>query len=94
MRVVNVSTIKPLDVETAKKYARDVSAVVTAEEHSVCCGLGSAIAEALCETGTRIGFVGVKDRFGTSAKDYEELLKAYCLSAADVAEKVRAMLAK
>ena len=76
-KVVNVSTIKPLNDAKIIELSKDAKAVVCAEEHSIIGGLGSAVAEALRRTGKPIEFVGIKDSFGCSAKNYEELLKHY-----------------
>ena len=93
VKVVNVSTIKPLDRQAVIDAAKGMKAVVTAEEHSVIGGLGSAIAEALRrETHAPLDFVGVEDVFGTSAYNYEELLVHYGLTAQAVAAKVRELL--
>ncbi len=92
IRVVNISTIKPLDVEALKGYCAGMKGVVTAEEHNVHCGLGSAVAEALRMERLPIGFVGVEDIFGTSAKNYEELLDRYGLTPAVVAQRVKEVL--
>src|SRR5690554_1131574 len=83
-RIINVSTVKPLDVENIKKYAGDVKAVVTAEEHSIIGGLGGAITEALSDELIRIKMVGIQDRFGQSAGDYEELLEHYGLTTTEI----------
>ena len=91
-RVVNVSTIKPLDAEALKANIQGMKAVVTAEEHNKYCGLGSAIAEALSEERIPIGMVAVDDRFGTSAKNYDELLDAYGLTAEAIEKKAASML--
>ncbi len=88
VRVVNVSTIKPLDVDALKGFCRGVRAVVTAEEHNIHCGLGSAVAEALSMERLPIGFVGIEDSYGTSAKNYEELLERYGLTKEAIARKV------
>ncbi len=89
LRVVNVSTIKPLDAAALKECCRAVKAVVTAEEHSIHCGLGSAVAEALRKERIPIGFVGIRDLFGTSARSYDEILEHYGLTAQAVAEEVQ-----
>jgi transketolase len=74
--VVNVHTIKPLDAETVVKYARRCGAVVTAEEHSIIGGLGSAVAEVLGEEQpTPMVRIGVGDTFGESGKPAELLAK-------------------
>lgn len=93
VKVVNVSTIKPLDRQAVIDAAKGMKAVVTAEEHSVIGGLGSAIAEALRrEPHAPLDFVGVEDVFGTSAYNYDELMAHYGLTAQAVAVKVRELL--
>ena len=92
LRVVNVSTIKPLDTKALIGYCRGVKAVVAAEEHSIYGGLGSAVAEALSTSRLPVGFVGIQDSFGTSAKNYEELLVRYGLTAEALAAKVKETL--
>ncbi|MCL2035121.1 MAG: transketolase family protein [Oscillospiraceae bacterium] len=85
--VVNFHTIKPLDVATAIEFAEKTGAVVTAEEHSVIGGLGSAIAENLVgKTGAKFAMVGIDDRFGRSGKP-SDLFEAYGLTAENIAEK-------
>jgi transketolase len=94
VRVLNVSTIKPLDREAVIGYAAGVRAIVTAEEHNVMGGLGSAIVEAL--RGVRhapVEFIGVQDSFGISAESYEPLLSRYGLTAAAVSEALKRLLA-
>jgi len=92
--VVNVSTIKPLDAEAVKRYAGGKRCVVTAEEASIYGGLGSAICEALAQEAVPVGVLGIRDSFGTSASNYEELLKYYHLMPEDIAAKIRATLPK
>lgn len=80
VRVVNVGTIKPLDGETVLKAAKETKFIVTAEEHSVIGGLGSAVSEFLSETHpTLVKKVGIYDVFGQSGKA-EELLEKYELT--------------
>ena len=88
MRVVNVSTIKPLDKETVVRLSKDVRAVVTCEEHSVIGGLGSAIAEALARNPKPIAFVGMNDEFGSSGRSYQELVEKYHLTPERVSDAV------
>jgi transketolase len=77
--VVNVSTIKPLDRETLLASARKTGVVVTAEEHQIVNGLGSAVCELLSEElPTRVVRVGVDDRFGQSG-NADALLAHYGL---------------
>lgn len=93
-RVVDMHTIKPLDKEEVLAAARECGGIVTAEEHSVIGGLGSAVAETVCgEAPCKVAAVGVADVFGQSGKP-DELLKAYGLTAEDVAAAVRKILGK
>ena len=91
-RVINIHTIKPLDKEIILKAAKETGAIVTAEEHSIIGGLGSAVAETICE-GCPVPMlrVGVEDRFGKSGK-VPPLLEEYGLTAANIADKVRAVV--
>ena len=93
-RVVHIGTVKPLDQEIILKSARETGALVTAEEHSVIGGLGSAVSELLAERQpTPLIRVGIHDRFGTSGKA-EELLKYFGLLAEDLVEAARSVLAR
>lgn len=88
--VINVHTIKPLDAETILKSAAKTGAIVTAEEHSVIGGLGSAVAEAVCENANPVPVVklGVNDVFGKSGPAVE-LLHIYGLDAQNIVEKAK-----
>ncbi|WP_314291309.1 transketolase family protein [Leptotrichia massiliensis] len=87
-RVVNVSTIKPLDTETVLKAAKECKFIVTSEEHSVIGGLGSAVSEYLSEVHpAKVVKHGIQDIFGQSA-DGETMLTNYGLRAKDIAETV------
>lgn len=87
-RVVNCASLKPLDEETIINSAKLTGAVVTAEEHSIIGGLGSAVAEVLSESNpVPLKRVGVKDTFGESGKP-EELLQKYGLTAQDIKRAV------
>ena len=93
-RVLNVGTLKPLDRDAVIDFAAGAKAIVTAEEHTIFGGLGSSIAEALrSERHAPMDFVGVQNQFGRSARNYEEILKAYGLTADNIAEKARGLLA-
>ena len=81
-RVINIHTIKPIDKELLIKAAKETGAIVTAEEHSVIGGLGSAVAEVVTEEyPVPVLKVGIKDTFGESGKP-NELLKVYGLTTA------------
>ena len=87
-RVINMSTIKPLDEETVLKAAKECKFIVTSEEHSVVGGLGSAVSEYLSEVHpTKVIKHGIYDVFGQSA-DGETMLNNYNLRAKDIAELV------
>ncbi len=93
-RVINMSTIKPLDSEAVINAAKKCGAIVTAEEHSVIGGLGGAVAEVLSEYApVPLVRIGVKDMFGTSG-DGEGLLKHYCLTAEHIAGAVKEAIKK
>lgn len=93
-RVINVSTIKPLDVEAVLEHAAGVQRVFTVEEHSIIGGLGSAIAEVLAaEDGcASLRRLGVRDEFGESALA-DELLEKHGLQAARISDSVKRELA-
>ncbi len=93
-RVVNIHTIKPIDKDIIIESAEKTGVIVTAEEHSVIGGLGSAVAEVLAETKpTKLLRVGVEDRFGMSGPAVE-LLKKFGLSAEGIVDKVLKALNK
>lgn len=94
VRVVNVSTIKPLDAQAVLGYATGMKGVVTAEEHSIIGGLGGAICEALASSRLPIEIAGIQDTFGTSAKKYDELLEKYGLTAEAIVGKVKSVMMK
>lgn len=90
VKIVNISTIKPLNQEAVIEMAKGCRGVVTAEEHSIVGGLGSAIAEALrMQRNLPIEFVGIQDCFGTSASNYDELLEYYGLTPEAIVEAVK-----
>jgi transketolase len=91
-RVVNIHTIKPIDSELLIACARETGAIVTAEEHNVFGGLGSAVSEVLATNcPVPIEFVGVEDRF-TESGDYEKLLAKYGLSADNIVARAQKVL--
>ncbi|MEM3005408.1 MAG: transketolase C-terminal domain-containing protein [Candidatus Bathyarchaeia archaeon] len=88
--VVDMHTVKPLDLDCLERAARETGAIVTAEEHSVIGGLGSAVSEALAEIRpTVVRRIGIRDRFGGSSRTYGELLEAYGLTSGAIAEATR-----
>ncbi len=91
-RVINIHTVKPLDCDLIAKAARETGAIVTAEEHNIIGGLGSAVAECVAETHPcPVLRVGVQDEFGRSGK-VPPLLERYGLTAEAVVEKVEVAL--
>ncbi len=92
-RVINIHTIKPLDKDIICKAAKETGVIITAEEHSVIGGLGSAVAETVTECcPVPVIKVGVNDVFGHSGPAVE-LLKEFGLTGEKIAEKVRAAVA-
>ncbi len=89
VRVINIHTIKPIDTDLIIKAAKETGAIVTAEEHSVIGGLGSAVTEVVSENcPVPVKRVGVNDKFGESGKP-NELLVAYGLTSEAIANKVK-----
>ena len=92
VRVVDMHTIKPLDYELVLKAALETRCIVTAEEHTVIGGLGSAVAEFLAEhCPVPVLRHGVHDEFGRSGKA-QAVLEAYGLTPAGIADQVRQAL--
>jgi len=93
VRVLNMATIKPLDRQAIVQAAQETGAIITVEEHSVIGGLGSAVAEVLCEEyPVPLRRLGVDDRYGMSAKP-EVLLEEFGLTPARLADAARQLLA-
>ena len=93
-RLVNIHTIKPIDRDIIVKAAKETKNIVTVEEHSVIGGLGSAVAEVLCEEcPCKLTRLGLNDVFGQSGKPYE-LLNLYGLTAEHIANRVKEILDK
>jgi transketolase len=92
--VIDVNTVKPIDEETILEAAGRTGAVVTAEEHNIYGGLGSAVAEVLGENlPTPMKRVGIRDTFAESGEP-EELLVKYGLKASNIVEAAREVLAR
>jgi transketolase len=94
-RVLEIHTIKPLDVDLIWQAAEETGAIVTAEEHSVIGGLGGAVAEALC-VGRPVALerVGVADTFTCTALDPESLMDACGLAVEDIVTAVKRVLGR
>ena len=95
VRVVDMFSIKPLDKELVVKCAQETGAIVSAEEHNIIGGLGSAVSETLCEAGAQVpmGFVGTQDLHGECGP-YKDLLAKYGLDANAVAKKIKETIAR
>jgi transketolase len=93
-RVLNMSSLKPLDVEAVLAAARETGAVVTAEDHLVHGGLASLVAQTLAlHQPTPMAFIGMQDQYGVSGR-WDELLEHYGLSAEKIAEAARGVVAR
>lgn len=91
VKVVNVSTIKPMNPRIIQELAKGCRGVVTAEEHSVVGGLGSAVAEVLRKSCLPIEFVGIEDTFGCSGHNYAEVLEYHGLTQEHIIEAVKSI---
>jgi transketolase len=92
LRIVNVSTLKPIDENIIKKLASGVKGVVTVEEHTIIGGLASAIAFALRGSAIPMEAVAIQDCFGQSALSYEQLLEHYGLTDTAIVKAVKKVL--
>lgn len=93
-RVINIHTIKPIDQDIIIKSAKETGAIVTAEEHNVIGGLGSAVAEVISENyPVPLSRVGVNDTFGESGSG-DDLLKKYGLTPENIAKSAREVVLK
>ena len=92
VRVIDMHTIKPLEEEIIIKAAEETGAIVTAEEHSVIGGLGSAVAEVVVRNHpVKMSMVGQKDTYGESGKP-DELKKKYGMTSDDIIKAVKELI--
>jgi transketolase len=92
--IVNIHTIKPIDQELIIKLAKQTNCVITAEDHNIIGGLGSAVAEVLSEQQpTKLTRIGVQDKFGESGSG-SELYEKYGLSSNHIVERVKEAISK
>ena len=90
--LANIHTIKPLDRKLVLELARKTNCIITAEDHNVIGGLGSAVAELLAEEyPCRMKRIGLNDRYAESGKP-SELYEKYGLSSGSIAKEVKSML--
>ena len=92
-RVINIHTIKPLDMEVLYNAAKETGAIVTAEDHSVIGGLGSAVLEAFSckEARPPVYRIGVRDVFAESGES-DDLMRKYGLSWQDIVKAAEQVL--
>jgi transketolase len=94
LTVVNMASIKPIDVDLIVELSKTHKAIITAEEHNIYGGLGSAVAEVVVQNNpVPMCIIGIEDTFGESGTP-DALLEKYGLSADHVAEKVRTFIKK
>jgi transketolase len=88
--IVNLSTIKPINIEFLKKISDNFKFIITVEEHNVFCGLGSAVAEVISAFGNcnKLKIIGIQDTFGESG-DSTALLKKYGIDAVSIYNKIK-----
>ena len=88
-KIINIHTIKPIDYELLVKAAKETGAIVTAEEHSIVGGLGSAVSEVVTEEfPVPVVKVGIKDTFGESGKP-DQLLEKYGLTVESIVNSAK-----
>jgi transketolase len=93
--VLDVHTIKPIDGDAVRQAAKTTGHIVTAEEHGIIGGLGTAVAEVLAEAGIgRLARVGVRDTFCTEVGSYPELCEMHGLTAEGIEKAVLSLLGK
>jgi len=94
VRVINCHTIKPIDIKTIIKAAKETGAIITAEEHQVHGGLGSAVAEVVSKHHpVPMDYVAVMDRFGESGEP-DELMSKFGVKSPDIVKAVKKVLAR
>lgn len=94
--IINMHTIKPLDKSAILESLEISKKMVVVEDHQVIGGLGSAVAEVLAKSGIkhRLKIIGVKNRFGRSARNIEDLYRYMCLNEGTIARKIKEFVAK
>lgn len=94
-KVINLHTVKPIDEELLREAAEETGAIVTAEEHSVIGGVGSAVCEVLGESmPVPVVRVGIHDTFAETALNFESLLDAYGMAVEDVVKAAKLAIQK
>lgn len=94
VKVLDMHTIKPLDVDAVKECIRDTGKIITVEDHNILNGLGSAVSEVVAEEGNAlVRRIGIQDQFGQSAP-YERLLAINGVTAENIVKNAKELLAK
>lgn len=92
VRVINISTIKPIDRDIIIKAAKETKGIITAEEHSVIGGLGAMVSAVVCDKcPTTVKMIGIKDEFGQSGTP-DELMEKYNLTTEAIVNEVKQLL--
>lgn len=92
VRVINMSTIKPIDKEIIIKAAKETKAIITAEEHSIIGGLGAMVSQVVCsECPTKVKMIGIQDTFGESGTP-DQLMEKYGLTTKAIVEEIKSVL--
>jgi transketolase len=92
VRVVNVSSFKPVNEDEIRQFASGIKGIVTAEEHSLIGGLADLITYILRGLGVPVETIGIEDQFGKSAHSYEELLEAYGLTEENIIRSIKKLV--
>jgi transketolase len=92
VRVVNVSSLKPTNEDDIERFSSGVKGIVTVEEHSLIGGLASVIAYIVRGSSLPVLSIGIKDEFGQSAHDYEELLADYELTVEKIIASIKKLV--
>jgi transketolase len=93
-RVLDCHTIKPIDREEIISAARETRGIITAEDHNIIGGLGSAVCEVVSESHpVRVLRVGLQDRFASSGRDYRKLMSHFHLDSAEIVRRAKELLA-
>lgn len=92
VRVINISTIKPIDKEIIIKAAKETKGIVTAEEHSIIGGLGSMVSSVVCDKyPCKVKMIGIEDKFGESGTP-DELMEKFKLTSDSISESIKEII--
>ena len=92
VRVINISTIKPIDKEIIIKAAKETKGIVTAEEHSIIGGLGSMVSSIVCDKyPCKVKMIGIEDKFGESGTP-DELMEKFKLTSDAISESIKEII--